>query len=91
MPYVITDACRKDFVCAAECASAAIAPVEADEQAAVAASQLFINPHECIDCGMCLFICPQGAIFSIEDLPADKAHFAAENKVHFKKNNAYIN
>ena len=26
MAYVITDACTKDFVCVAECATAAIAP-----------------------------------------------------------------
>jgi NAD-dependent dihydropyrimidine dehydrogenase PreA subunit len=83
MAYVITDACTKDFVCAAECATAAIAPAAADDPAAAGVTQLFINPDECIDCGNCASICPQGAIFSIDDLPADKAHFAEKNKAYF--------
>jgi NAD-dependent dihydropyrimidine dehydrogenase PreA subunit len=44
---------------------------------------LFINPDECIDCGNCASICAQEAIFSIDDLPADKAQFAAKNKAYF--------
>jgi ferredoxin len=44
---------------------------------------LFINPDECIDCGNCASICPQGAIFSADDLMADKAHFAEKNKAYF--------
>ena len=31
MAYVITDACVKDYVCAAECATAAIAPASAGD------------------------------------------------------------
>ena len=81
MTYVITDACTKDFVCAPECATAAIQPASVDDAGAV--SQLFINPDECIDCGNCASICPQGAIFAADDLPADKAHFAEKNKAYF--------
>jgi NAD-dependent dihydropyrimidine dehydrogenase PreA subunit len=83
MAYVITDACIKDFVCAAECATAAIMPAAADDPKAAGVSQLFINPDECIDCGNCASICAQEAIFSIDDLPADKAQFAAKNKAYF--------
>jgi NAD-dependent dihydropyrimidine dehydrogenase PreA subunit len=83
MAYVITDACTKDFICAAECATAAIAPATADDPAAAGVSQLFINPDECIDCGNCADICAQHAIFPIDDLPADKAHFADLNKAYF--------
>ena len=50
MAYVITDACTKDFVCVAECATAAIAPTVGDA-AAGTVSQVLINPDECIDCG----------------------------------------
>jgi len=82
MAYVITDACVKDFVCVAECATAAIAP-SADDAAAGAVSQLYINPDECIDCGNCASICPSGAIFTEDELPADKAHFAGLNKAYF--------
>jgi ferredoxin len=83
MAYVITDACIKDFVCAAECATAAIMPATEGDPAAAGVSQLFINPDECIDCGNCASICAQDAIFSIDDLPADKAQFAQKNKAYF--------
>ena len=81
MAYVITDACTMDFVCATECATAAIAPTSASDAAGV--SQLFINPDECIDCGNCASVCPSNAIFSLDDLPADKAGFADKNKAYF--------
>ena len=83
MAYVITDACVKDFLCAAECATAAIAPASAGDPAAGGVSQLFINPDECIDCGNCASLCQQGAIFSSDELPADKAEFAEKNKAYF--------
>ena len=82
MAYVITDACTKDFVCVAECATAAIAPAVGDA-AAGTVSQLYINPDECIDCGNCASIFAQGAIFSLDELPADKAHFAEKNQAYF--------
>jgi NAD-dependent dihydropyrimidine dehydrogenase PreA subunit len=44
---------------------------------------LFINPDECIDCGNCASICPSGAIFAEDDLPAEKAYFAGKNKAYF--------
>jgi NAD-dependent dihydropyrimidine dehydrogenase PreA subunit len=82
MAYVVTDACTKDFVCAAECATFAIHP-NPGEPGADEASQVYINPDECIDCGNCISICPSGAIFAEDDLPADKAHFAARNAAYF--------
>jgi NAD-dependent dihydropyrimidine dehydrogenase PreA subunit len=82
MAYVVTDACTKDFVCVAECATAAIAPTVGDA-AAGTVSQVFINPDECIDCGNCASICAQNAIFSIDDLPEEKAHFAEKNRAYF--------
>jgi NAD-dependent dihydropyrimidine dehydrogenase PreA subunit len=82
MAYVITDACIKDFLCVAECSTAAIAPMESDA-AAGTVSQVYINPDECIDCGNCAAICEQNAIFSADELPADKAHFAEKNKAYF--------
>ena len=82
MAYVVTDACTKDFLCVDECSTAAIAPMAADE-AAGTVSQVYINPDECIDCGNCASICPQGAIFSLDDLPAERAHFAEKNKAYF--------
>jgi NAD-dependent dihydropyrimidine dehydrogenase PreA subunit len=83
MAYVVTDACTKDFVCAAECATAAIAPVAGDPNAGTVA-QVFINPAECIDCGNCASICAQNAIFAEDELPADKADFAEKNRAYFQ-------
>ena len=82
MAYVVTDACIKDFVCVAECATSSIAPAEGDANAATV-SQVFINPDECIDCGNCASLCQQNAIFSDSELPADKAEFAEKNRAYF--------
>jgi NAD-dependent dihydropyrimidine dehydrogenase PreA subunit len=82
MAFVVTDACTKDFVCVAECSTAAIAPVESDSAAATV-RQVYINPDECIDCGNCASICAQNAIFALEELPADKADFAEKNRAYF--------
>lgn len=83
MAYVVTDACTKDFVCVAECATAAIAP-QAGDPSAGTVPHVFINPDECIDCGNCADICPQHAIFSVDDLPNEKAHFAEKNRAYFQ-------
>jgi NAD-dependent dihydropyrimidine dehydrogenase PreA subunit len=82
MAYVVTDACIKDFVCVAECATAAIAPSQGDAKAGTV-SQVFINPDECIDCGNCADLCAQNAIFSEAELPAGKADFAEKNRAYF--------
>jgi NAD-dependent dihydropyrimidine dehydrogenase PreA subunit len=82
MAYVITDACVQDFACVEECSTAAIAP-RTNDPAAATVSQVFINPDECIDCGNCAAICAQDAIFPLEELPPEKAHFAEKNKAYF--------
>jgi ferredoxin len=83
MAYVVTDVCTKDFVCVAECATAAIAP-QVNDPAAQTVSQVFINPDECIDCGNCVTVCAQNAIFVADELPAEKAHFAETNRAYFQ-------
>jgi ferredoxin len=82
MAYVVTDACVKDYVCVAECTTSAIAPQQSDTDAATA-SQVYINPDECIDCGNCASICEQNAIYSVDELPANKAEFAEKNRAYF--------
>lgn len=83
MAFVVTDACIKDFVCAEQCATAAIAPLAGDP-AADTVPQLFINPGECIDCGSCAAVCAQNAIFSEYDMPAEKAEFVEKNRAYFQ-------
>ena len=82
MAYVITDSCVKDLLCIDSCPSDAIHP-HSDEPAFEAATQMFINPELCMDCGACVSTCPTNSIFPLEELPADKADFAAKNAAHF--------
>jgi len=82
MAYVVTDACTKDFVCVAECSTAAIAP-QAGDAKADSVPQVYINPDECIDCGNCAAVCAQNAIFAEDELPADKKEFAEKNRAYF--------
>ncbi len=82
MAYAITDACKKDYLCATECSTNAIHPLSYEDGAG-AATQLFINPDECIDCGSCIAICPSNAIFPLDELPEDKAEFAEINAAYF--------
>lgn len=82
MAYVVTDACIKDFVCVAECSTAAIAP-QVTDAAAGTVQEVYINPDECIDCGNCATVCAQNAIYQEDELPADKKDFAAKNRAYF--------
>ena len=50
MAYVITDSCIKDSLCVNVCPTDCIHP-KADEPGFEAATQLFVDPVECIDCG----------------------------------------
>jgi NAD-dependent dihydropyrimidine dehydrogenase PreA subunit len=83
MAYVITDACVKDFVCVAECATGAIAPAAGDPAAATV-PQVFINPGECIDCGNCASVCAQNAVYAESELPPEKKPFAGINRLYFE-------
>ncbi len=83
MAYVITDTCIKDNLCSDSCPSDAIHPTK-DEPTWEAAAQIYINPAECLDCGACVAECPSNSIFSVDELPADKAEAAAENAEFFK-------
>src|SRR5688500_7307205 len=79
MTYVITQPCigTKDASCVEVC------PVDCihstDE-----AEQYFINPDECIDCGVCAEVCPVEAIFFEDDLPEQWAEFLGKNKAFFE-------
>jgi ferredoxin len=43
------------------------------------AEQYYINPDECIDCGVCAEVCPVEAIFFEDDLPEQWAQFKLIN------------
>jgi ferredoxin len=82
MAYVITDTCTKDELCVAACPVDCIHPKK-EEPGFEEAPQLYVNPVECIDCGACIPVCPTNSVFVLEDLPPDKAEFAARNAAYF--------
>lgn len=69
MPWVITKLCRDcvDQSCVEVC------PVDCiygyAGEASDVPNQLFINPEECIDCGVCEPECPWEAIYEDERVP----------------------
>ncbi len=78
MPYVITEPCVgvKDKSCVAVC------PVDCIHETE---DMLYIDPSECIDCGLCEPECPVDAIFMEDEVPAKWSNFIQINKDYAKK------
>jgi len=53
MAYVITDNCLKDELCVDVCPTDCIHPKK-DEPEFEAATQMYVDPEGCIDCGACV-------------------------------------
>lgn len=72
MTFVVTESCIscKYTDCVDVC------PVDAFREGP---NFLAIDPHECIDCAVCVPECPVNAIFAEEDVPADQQDFIALN------------
>ena len=81
MIYVIAQPCIgvKDGACVENC------PVDCIKTDADA-PQMYINPSECIDCGMCESVCPVGAIYADNELPLEWKHFEKINADFFATN-----
>jgi NAD-dependent dihydropyrimidine dehydrogenase PreA subunit len=77
MTYVITEPCisSKDGSCLEVCPVDCIHPTP-QEPGYEQAEMLFIDPDECIDCGVCAEACPVEAPFAEADLPAGMRRFA---------------
>ena len=76
MTYVITEACI-DCVhrtCVKEC------PVDCIYEGA---RSLYIQPEECINCGACVPVCPEEAIYFDEDLPESLLPHLKDNESFF--------
>ena len=86
MTYVITEPCIdvKDTACVDVCPVDCIHPTsQAEEFENV--KQLYIDPEECIDCGVCEPECPVEAIFMDEDVPEEWEHFTQINADYFQQ------
>jgi ferredoxin len=72
MAFVITRLCRDcvDQSCVSVCPVDCILEFQGDDPRGEFANQLYINPDDCIDCGLCAPECPWEAIFEHEDVPS---------------------
>jgi len=79
MPHIIAEPCIdvKDKACVDVC------PVDCIYGADEDWDQLFIQPEECIDCGLCVDACPVEAIFPVEEVPEQWHSYIAKNYEHF--------
>ena len=80
MAYVIAEPCIgvKDRSCIAVCPADCI---HGDDDG----GQLFIDPADCLDCGLCEPECPVGAIFLDDELPTKWQNFIQLNADFYKK------
>ncbi|MGH2448225.1 MAG: indolepyruvate ferredoxin oxidoreductase subunit alpha [Chloroflexota bacterium] len=81
MAYVIAAPCVgvKDGSCAEVCPVECIHSQPGDDM-------FFIDPDECIDCGVCVPECPVDAIFAEEELPAQWERFTQVNAEYSEAN-----
>jgi len=86
MAYIITEPCIgvKDSACVGACPVDCIHP-RPDEAEFANASQLYIDPEECIDCGACVPECPVEAIYPEDEVPERWQHFIEVNRNWFAK------
>ena len=70
MPWVVTRLCREcvDQACVEVCPVDCIYESTGEDKKAFP-NQLYIDPEECIDCGVCEPECPWEAIFEDERVP----------------------
>ena len=85
MTYIIAEPCIdvKDTACVDVCPVDCIHPTSG-EDAFENVEHLYIDPEECIDCGVCEPECPVEAIFMDEDVPEEWERFTQINADYFQ-------
>ena len=86
MTFVITEACIdvKDTACVDVCPVDCIHPTSEFGELFDNEPQLYIDPEECIDCGVCEPECPVEAIYAEDALPDEFERFIEINANFFK-------
>ncbi len=86
MPFVITSPCAdtRDASCVAVCPVDCIHPTP-DSPEFASATQLYVDPDGCIDCGACEQECPIQAIFPDSDVPAQWLDAIDANRAYFDR------
>ena len=86
MAFVITQPCvgTKDTACVAVCPVDCSHPTK-EEPEFEKEDMLYIDPVNCIGCGLCVDECPARAIFDEPDVPAEWAHFIEKNAAYYAK------
>ena len=86
MAFVIAEPCLgcKDQSCIPVCPADCIHPGILETEGQVY-DQLFIDPNQYIDCGLCEAECPVDAIFQDDEVPAIWSRFVALNAEWFRR------
>ena len=82
MAHVIVNTCTKDGLCIDVCPNECIHPTKSEAEFD-GATQLYINPVDCLDCGACASVCPTNSIFPANELPENLKDFAKKNAEFF--------
>ena len=79
MTFVIASACIAvlDKSCIEVCPVDCICAGDEDRMC-------YIEPNDCIDCGLCESACPVGAIFDEPEVPREASEFTEINALWFK-------
>ena len=83
MAYVITETCTKDEKCVEVCPVDCIHPRK-DEPGFAEASQLFVDPVACIDCGACVPVCESSSMYALGELPDNLMAFGEKNAQYYQ-------
>jgi ferredoxin len=83
MAYVIVESCTKDEKCIEVCPVDCIHPRK-DEPQFAEATQLYVDPVNCIDCGACIPVCEANAIFAEAEVPENFAAFTEKNAQYYQ-------
>ncbi len=94
MTYIIAEPCvgTCDTACVEVCPVDCIhgpndhtgAGAEVKDLDSLEGKMLYINPEECIDCGVCEPECPVTAIFPEDELPEDQLKYVEINAAFFR-------